>query len=331
MTVYIVVLNWNGWKETVQCLESVFRMDHQDFVAVVCDNASQDNSLQQIIGWADGVVTTAPPSYLGHTHVLAKPVPYDRLTRSAAEAGRPTASRLVIIENQANLGFAGGCNVGVRFAMTRPGMEYVWLLNNDTVVAPDCLAQLLQFALGDPRIGLAGSQVRYYDRPSVIQTQGGILNRWLCTTHSLYAGATAGAAHPDDGVASDYIPGMSMLASRAFISQVGVMEERYFLYYEEIDWAERGKRDFHYAICPQSIVYHHGGASIGSHTEGGERGKRSEYYLLRNRLLFAQRFYKPRLIIVYVGFLASIGRRLLHGRWSRAYIAICALVGFNPN
>jgi len=331
MRVYIIILNWNGWRETLECLASVFRLKYPDFVVVVCDNGSDDGSLEKIAAWANGDERARESRFLAipQTPDAARRIPFAKHARAEAEAGAPATTRLVLIDNGANLGFAGGCNVGLRFALGQADMAYAWLLNNDAVVDPEALSALVGTMKRDPGIGICGSQVRSYDKPNVIQTQGGTLNRWLCTTHSLACGVEVASAPPAPSQV-DYVPGASMLVSRAYLEKVGLMEESYFLYFEEIDWAERGRSSFRLAICPESVIYHVGGASIGTRDEKGERGVRSEYFLLRNRLVFAHRFYRRRLITVYAGFLASIVSRLARGQWSRARIAFLALIGRAP-
>ena len=331
MRVYIVILNWNGWRETIECLASVFRLEYAQFVAVVCDNGSGDSSLDSISAWANGELRAHETAFLPGPQAPSSPttIPFVKLTRKESESGPAARTRLVLIDNGANLGFAGGCNVGLRFAMKQTDMEYVWVLNNDTVVDPASLGDLVSEMKRDPTIGICGSQVRSYDNPETIQTQGGLLNRWFCTTHSLAYGIKADFA-PAPPARIDYIPGASMFVSRAYLERIGLMEESYFLYFEEIDWSERGKGSFRFAVCPTSVVYHVGGAIIGTRDEKGDRGIRSEYYLLHNRLVFARRFYKSRLVTVYLGFFASILARLARRQWSRAYVAMCALVGHNP-
>jgi GT2 family glycosyltransferase len=180
-----------------------------------------------------------------------------------------------------------------------------------------------------PRVGICGSQVRHYDAPDVVQTFGGVLDKRFCTTHSLASG-TAGASLTSEPRHLDYIPGASMLVTRALLEQVGLMSEEYFLYFEEIDWAERRKGRFDLAVSLDSVVYHRGAASIGAPNEHGERGARSEYYLLRGRLMFARKFYRRRLAAVYAGLAVSVFNRVRRGQWRRAQIALCVLFGRQP-
>ena len=326
--VYIVILNWNGWSDTIECLESVLRLEGQEVCVVVCDNASSDGSMEQIAGWARGEVRARSTSFLSFLPI-AKPLAFRRYTREVAESGPNQDASLVFIDNGGNLGFAGGCNVGIRYALSREDCSHVWMLNNDSVVPSDTLAKMVALCRQRPSVGICGSQVRYYDNPSMVQTFGGLLNPWFCTTHTIACGvhAVSVTAEPEK---IDFVPGASMLVTRAFLQKIGLMSERYFLYFEEADWAERAKGRFELAVCLDGLVYHRGAASIGSPTEGGERGIRSEYFLLRGRVLFAQKFYRTRMITVYFGLMVSIMMRLRRCEWLRAQIALCAMVGVKP-
>ena len=326
--VYIVILNWNGWRDTQECLESVLHLEGHDYAVVVCDNASSDGSMEHIVAWAEGCELAPRTVFLPHEPVL-KPVQYVRYNRTTAESGPADSTLLALIDNGANLGFAGGCNVGIRYALSKPDCGYVWLLNNDCVVPTDALAKMVALCRQRPRVGICGSEVHYYDNPSMVQTFGGRLNPWFCTTHSIACGAPADSLRAEPATI-DYVPGASMLVTREFLARVGPMSESYFLYFEEIDWAERARGIFELAVCLGGLVYHRGAASIGSPTEGGERGIRSEYFLLRGRRIFAQRFYPIRLPLVYLGLVGSIVTRLGRRKWARAWIATQALFGVSP-
>jgi len=331
--IFIVVLNWNGWRDTVRCLESLFRLklESHEVRIVVCDNASSDSSLDKTAAWANGELL-APENGLPSDSIkqaLYKPIEFRRYSRFEAERSPLVDVPLILIENGANLGFAGGCNVGVRFALRHPTCSYVWLLNNDTVVEATALSEMLAVCQANPKVGICGSQVRFFATRDRIQSFGGRLNPWFCTTHHLFCGTNAETVRgPPQQI--DYVPGVSMLVARSFLEQVGLMAEEYFLYFEEIDWAERGKSSHDLAVSLKSIVYHIGSASIGSPSEESERGVRSEYFLLRGRLLFARKFYARRLAVVYLGLIVSVLKRLLRGNWLRAWVALCAVTGVRP-
>lgn len=305
--VYVVLLNWNGWADTIRCLESCEGLAGVPFQLVACDNGSSDDSLARLKAWASARFA-ADWRFLGADAVAAPVAP----------------SRLVLIENGANLGFAAGCNVGIRHALAQDDCAFVWVLNNDTTVVPGTLAALVDACRADPRIGICGSVVRFARPPHRIQSAGGRLDPRFCTTHLLHAGEHA-LAEDFDGSDVDFVPGASMLVTRAYLDTVGPMSPDYFLYFEEIDWAERGRGRFRFAIARDSEVFHVGGASIGSHTDASSKGRRAEWYLLRGRLLFARRFRRRNLPTVYAGMLASIARRLLHGEFASARVATAAL------
>ena len=115
-----------------------------------------------------------------------------------------------------------------------------------------------------------------------------------------------------------------MLVSRSFLDQVGLMREDYFLYFEELDWAKRGRPQFELGIAPTSHVYHKEGASIGSSTSREKRSSLSERYLSRNRILFTRRYYPKSLPSVFFWVYAAAFLRLLKGDPQRASLLVKA-------
>lgn len=265
--VYVVVVNWNGWADTVECLESVFRLRYPRYRVVVCDNASKDDSLARIAAWAEGRV--AAPTDAGALRRLSsppvpKPVPYAVLGRSEAERGPrvPDAVRLELIATGGNLGFAGGNNVALRCAVARDDFEYAWLLNNDTVVEPDALDRLVARMAERPRAGLCGSTLLDYEPPHAVQALGGATyNRWLGTARQIHSEPSGLAERVESRMA--YVVGASMLVSKAFLREVGLLNEEYFLFFEELDWAVRARGRYSLAFAPGSVVYHKAGRSTG--------------------------------------------------------------------
>ena len=334
-TVYVVVLNWNGWRDTLACLETVLRSDYPRFQVVVCDNASSDGSMGRLVGWAEGrELAPAVSEALAPlaTPALAKPVPHAVLTRGEAERGGADAcsgARVVFVETGANLGYAGGCNVGIRYALARGDCSHVWLLNNDTVVPPDALAELVARLDAPPGAGLCGSRLLYYDEPQRVQGWGGArYNRWLGITRRLGDGERADA-QPDVAAverATSYVYGASALASRRFLDAVGVMAEDYFLYFEELDWAVRG-RAFARRYAHRSVVYHREGRSIGSSSDWRRKSVLSDYYTLRNRLRVTRRFFPWALPAVYCGVVGALLNRLYRRQFRRAMMVAAILGG----
>lgn len=307
----VIALNWNGWKHTIECLESVFRLNCSDFRVVVCDNASNDGSIEKIKEWARGGIpggSANPQLSRLSSPPFPKPISYHELTREQAESG--TASfdaRLVLIQNGANLGFAGGNNVGLRYALGDANCQFFWMLNNDTVVESDALSAMVRLMQKQPEIGLCGSLNLSYYNPKEVVAQGG----------QSYCSWTAHVPTPPlcmvdelDSLPAapiDFVNGASMLVSRAFLEKVGLMEESYFLYFEELDWAMRAKGKFNLGYARESVIYHKVGATIGTNRERMKCSLLSQKYTFRNRVLFTKRFFPWALpsVLIWLSFVAT--------------------------
>lgn len=331
---YIVLLNWKGAEDTIECLESVFKLHYQNFRVVVCDNDSQDGSLEKIRAWADGCLLAPPSSsrLSGLTFpAVTKPVPYVELDRQQAELHEPMVSDcpLVLIQTGGNLGFSGGNNVGIRFALAQ-GAEYVWLLNNDTVVAPEALAALVARAGADTSVGIVGSTLRFYGEPDRLQALGGAsFVPWRCRASPLGIGSRYGdvspAAQREIERKTAYVIGASMLVSRRFLETVGLLCEDYFLYYEELDWACRGQGKFKLAYAPDSHVFHKVGAAAGNGSLF------SLGFMYRSRLRFMQTFFPRLQFLTRFWLLVDGAKALVKGRFGEARLTASIALFFVPS
>jgi GT2 family glycosyltransferase len=316
--VYIVVLNWNGWRDTIECLESVFRMDYPRFTVIVCDNASTDGSLENIQDWARGnVMASCSSPDLARLVMppILKPIAFFSL--SAPEGARTQPSpdvRLVLIQTGANLGFAGGNNVGIRYALSHGHRDYVWLLNNDTVVDPHSLSALVRMAQADQMLGICGSLLRNYTSPHDVQSVGRRYSPWSGRTRPFQELATAKEDATVSGRPGYIVEGASMLVSGKFLDRVGLLEESYFLFFEELDWITRALPVFHFGYSPASIVYHKVGTSIGSSTTRTSRSVLSDFYQARNRLVFTGRHYPGFFLSVLAAVGAGALQRIVIGK-----------------
>ncbi|HEY0801379.1 MAG TPA: glycosyltransferase family 2 protein [Steroidobacteraceae bacterium] len=330
--VAVVLVNYNGWRDSIECLDSLLATDYPDFHVFLVDNESPDDSLARLTAWC---ATPAGSALWRHIPGVAR--------RSTAHAAEPlplrTAHgadgilgpadpecRVTLIRSGANLGFAGGCNIGIRAA--GPDLfDYFWLLNTDTVVHAHCLRALVERAETDPVVGMTGSTILYYDRPGTVQTLAGaeLIDRNVSSSligqGTVYNEDTVDAAAVEPRLA--YIMGASMLVSKQLVSAVGPMREDYFLYYEEIDWAMRARGEFKLAFAPRSLVYHKSGASSAKPLR--EFSTRLYY---RNRVRFATRFFPQRLGSIKVSYLIEICRHVLRGRWLHARIIVETLLRF---
>lgn len=325
--VAVVVLNWNGWGDTLECLETVFRNKYSSYSVIVCDNGSEDGSLGNIRAWAEGRLDACVPKKHPLRHLsfppVPKPITYVEYDRAQAELGGEaddTWPRLVLIQTGGNLGYAGGNNVALRYTMRRGGFAYVWLLNNDTVVEPDALIHLVQRMRDSSDAGICGSTLLYRDQPDTIQALGGATyNKWLAVPRHLGGRSPANRAVEAGAVEArlSYIVGASMLVSQTFVREVGPLCEDYFLYFDEIDWAVRARGRYRLAYAPRSIVYHKEGGT----TEGG-KSFTSDFYALTNRLVFTRRYYPWALPTVYLGLIVSLVNRVRRRQWDRVSMIV---------
>lgn len=327
--VYLVILNWNGWKDTIECLESVFRSDYKYFKVVVCDNGSTDGSINQIKSWAEGILdvdmsTRGALHHLTPTPLL-KPLKYIEYDRLTAEGGGnlydDDDASLVLIQTGDNLGYAGGNNVGLRYVLAKNDFDYVWLLNNDTVVERNALKAMVNRMKLLPHTGMCGSTLLYYHAPSQIQAMGGATyNKWFGTKSHIGAFEQASAHINVEEVESTmvYVIGASMLVSKYFLNEIGLLSEEYFLYCEEIDWAFRAKGKFDLTYAVDSIVYHKEGASTGaSNLNANTKSEISEYYSIRNRIIFTRKYCPNYIATVYLGIGLAMLNRLKRRQWRR--------------
>jgi GT2 family glycosyltransferase len=241
--VAIILLNWNRADLTIECVRSLKAIDYPDHELIIVDNASTDGS-------ADALKSRCPDV------------------------------RLLV--NNRNLGFAGGNNVGIRYAMGQKA-DYVLLLNNDTEADPRFLSELVAAAEADPKIGIAGSKIYYFSEPKRLWYAGGKVNLWKGDTH--HVGENEVDAGQYDGPGdTDYVSGCAMLIRRSVLEEIGLLDERMFLYYEDSDYCMRARRHgFRVVYVPSSVVWH----KVSSTT--GRVKDLQLFYGTRNMLIFEKR------------------------------------------
>jgi len=238
--VTIVVVNYKGRDDTLECLQSLRGLTYPRVAVYVVDQASGDG------------------------------------TPDAVRAAFPEAR---VIENRENNGFAGGNNVGIRQALT-DGADHVFLLNNDTIVAPNLLEPLVNLLSSDATVGACGPQMRYYDAPETIWSEGGSID-WQGRSILLGDGEAVGSAPIGEPREVPFVVGAGLMAPRRVWETVGLLDERYFLYYEETDWCARvRKAGFRIVTDPRAVLWHKISRSTGAGSP------QTLYYMRRNVLLY---------------------------------------------
>ena len=334
-TSYVVVLNYRGTEDTIACLASLMNSRGARFRVIVCDNASGDGSLEGISAWARGERPALRPDHARLARLVAadpSPVAFECIGEETAISGKWRVQvPLTLVQNKENGGFASGNNVGIRLAMAQPDMHSLWLLNNDTLVEPDCLLRLRERLAECDERAVVGNRIHFFDDPYTIQALGG--NRFDRLTGA--ASESLGRFQPErlprniehEEAQLHYISGCSMLLPRAFLDEVGLMNDDYFLYYEEIDWFTRAEQRFPCRIADRAVLYHREGSAIGSANYDGGASAFSEYHMYRSRLLFMRRYYPLYLPLAMSRGIAEAGLRVLQGRGANATAIIRSMLG----
>jgi GT2 family glycosyltransferase len=280
----IILVNWNGWRDTVECLESLLRLESDDFAIIVVDNGSTDGSAAELERWA-GAAPVGPPSGAPWAGFPAERRRQPRLRRETGLAF--DGATVLLVEAGANLGFAAANNIGMALATRDPATRFLWLLNNDTAVRPDTLARLEAHAAARPEQGIVGATLLFYRDPDRVQALGGWARPHLALAGQIGFGRAAGDLPSDRAVEEDltYVIGASMFVRRDVYEATGGMEERYFLYFEEWDWARRLPPGVTQGYCREAVVYHKEGGSIGT-SSLARPSDTSLYYLTANTLRF---------------------------------------------
>jgi len=184
-SVSIIILNWNGWSDTVECLESIYHLNYSNYQVIVVDNNSSDDSIRKINDYARGNLEVK--SNFFKYDPTDKPIEIVQYSgKNTEQAKFPTYKKqLMIIENKKNYGFAKGNNIGIKYALKNLNPDYILLLNNDTVVDKDFLRILVQEGENNSETGLLGPKMYYYDNPDVIWCIGGKIDWKLARGYML--------------------------------------------------------------------------------------------------------------------------------------------------
>ena len=289
--VTIVLVNYYGHRDTVECLETLLRLEDGGANIIVVDNSNSLESADAILRWSRGEPALAGAPQVWNHITGHRKWPTTMELSSLQDKDYAMAPRLRLVRPGSNIGFAGANNLGATIALRDPACQYVWFLNNDTAVRPDALLHLLERMRQAPNIGMCGATLVAYDQPEVVQACGARFNAVLGRGVHLGNGLPLSEMPSLEFVEArmNYVVGAAMLVSRSFFETVGPMEESYFLYFEELDWARRAAGKFTLGWAPASIVYHKEGASIGTSYKG-RASDTATYYQAVNLLRFNRRF-----------------------------------------
>lgn len=250
--VVVLILNNNRNDYTTECLASVAKSTYPNYSVVVLD-----------------LVTGEQPGIL-------------------FDAQTPKVEVVALKENR---GYAGNNNIGLQLALERQA-DFVFLLNNDTIIAPDCIEQLVQSSQVDPSIGMTGPLIYHYDEPDTVQTAGGVLDRFWAAQHLGRNEVDIGQFPSVRPV--DWLSGCALMVGRAALERLGGLDERYFMYWEEIDWCLRAhQQGWKLLHVPQAKIWHKGSQRHYQPTPW------VTYYSVRNQFLILRKHQAPLLVRLF--------------------------------
>ena len=300
--VYVIILNYNGWVDTIECLESVLRSDYPNYQVVVVDNNSPNNSMEYLKAWAEGKlnVWVNPDNPLRNLSFppVPKPIPYVYYVRKKAnEEGEPeTAGKLisntiegvtirypiVFIQSSGNLGFAGGNNVGIRYAMVENDFDSIILLNNDTVIRRETISNLVNARIKFGDKAIYGGRIFYYSVPNRIWYDGGKFNEWTGRSVHLNKGKLKNEIKNESQIKEvNFITFCYVLIPKFILENIGLLDESYFMYVEDLDYSYRvWKSGYKLYNINSAEVWHKVGASSGE----DEVNEFSAYWYYKNSL-----------------------------------------------
>ncbi|MFQ5688125.1 MAG: glycosyltransferase family 2 protein, partial [Candidatus Scalindua sp.] len=258
--VTIVILNWNNWSDTVDCLESVYDINYPNFEIVVVDNGSTDNSVREIKSRFDS---------------------------------------LTLLEAHENLGFSKGVNYGIKFAMNN-NAEYVFLLNNDTIVDKNVLTELVGRISKDQKVGLVGGKIYFLNEKDKIWSAGGGIKPFSKRTYHFGENQFDNREY-DSEREVDFLSGCCLLIRKEVIREIGLFDTDYFMYYEDADFCLRTKELFKVIYYPQAKIWH----KVGN----ASRKSNIDYYRMKNHFLFLEkRYFNNKFIIKIIGLFIFVER-----------------------
>jgi len=274
--VAIIILNWNGWKDTIECLESVFRNTYPNYQVIVVDNGSTDGSIEKIKAWADG--KQREEAERGGDSTKEEEVISNWKNKDDKLS---LQYPLILIQTGENLGYAGGNNIGIRFALNKL-FNYICILNNDVIGENNFLRSIISKMEHDKSIGIAGPMLCDYYNNEIVQSSGVKLDLYTGRMISFNAGINKNICKKN--LIIDYIGGACLIIRSSLINLIGVIPEVYFMFFEETEWCIKAKRKGYKVMCIwKSTVYHKLSRSINKLEEI------PEYYKKRNKIIFEKR------------------------------------------
>ena len=293
----IVILNYNNAKDTIICVESIKKINtsKSDYFIIIVDNKSTTDEFELLF---NSLACDKSKVVENFDHGIEN-----------IESTFQIGESLFLIRSSTNLGYAGGNNLGIKFCLFKVKTDYFWILNNDTTVDKESLNELISVSKDFEDNALVGSSLFDYNNHSIPQA--------YFTKYNKFLGVTKSVMHDFNGVLPkenlftlSYLVGASFLFSMSVFRTLKYLPEIYFLYYEDIEFCTTAKKmGMQLVVSNRSLVYH----KTGGTTNNGLKVKSnlSDYYYIRNKLLFTRRNYPNYLIFIYISLVITFFKRLI--------------------
>lgn len=273
--VAIVVVFYENAADTIRCIESVRLLEHPTYDMILVNNGSSELESHRVRRWLVENIPSHSLHLVGHS--------FRHPQRAKSRPLGDVAPAIHLLETGSNSGFAGGCNLGIVYAMDSASPDFVLILNNDALASPTLLGELLRFAEENPRTGVIGATILTYD-DSRISSAGSDLNLWAGAWEKRFDLGLAYVSVPKAPRFVDKVEGSCLMVPNAVLDQVGLLDPSYFLYWEDADFCFRVKKaGYEVANIATATVRHKVSASTHMHTG------LKQYYMQRNRMFFLRR------------------------------------------
>jgi len=288
--VAFLILNWNKWEITVECLESVIQNRFRDYEVVLVENGSKNDSFEKILSYCRGELETSSPFFKYSNDSKPLPVRTVKIKEDGSfqiEEGHGPMREgpgLTLIKVEENQGYAEGNNIGIRFISQHVDPQYVLFMNNDVVVDPDFLSPLVDRMKATEDVAMAAPKIKYYElngSSNIINCAGCFLDMTRVRSQRRGRDEEDRGQYDIEGMV-DFADGACFLMRMSVLNVTGGFDRSFFTYWEETDLSIRTTRLGHKIIyVPRSVVWHRETYSIVTESK--------EYYMVRNRYKFIRK------------------------------------------
>lgn len=249
-SIAVILVNWKKYNLTSKCIDSLNKSNYKNFKIILVDNEYSEKSSIE----------------LKNQH-----------------------KDIVVFKEKNNLGFAGGNNIGIRYALEND-YDYIMLLNNDTEVKENFILPLVERIEKDHFLGAVQPLILNFSNKSIIWNAGGKLNKFLGLTSTRLNNNKLNSSIVFDDY-TDWISGCCILIKSEILTKVGLLDEKFFNYYEDVDWSLRMKNlGYDLGFVKESIIYHHGSSSSkNKKNTGGLISFKIHYFNIRNHILLLKK------------------------------------------